>query len=142
MNKFQRNKFFKRIEAKYNLDQIVDPWKGQPEAAAPEYRVISQLEILQCVGNVPGVMLIPRTYQVEVPEGRVYEPWGPTITFTYGTSPVPKNLQQTGNLNIISQVENQIQSKFGMLIHSISTEYQGENNTGQSLYQVTITEKA
>ena len=142
MNKSQRDRFFKRIEAKYRVAQIIDPWKGKPDVPEPEWHVISQLEILQAVKNVRGVMLISRTYKAEIPQEHVVHPWGPTITFTYGTSPVPENLRQTGDRNVMNQVEGQLNARLGTYIHTIKTEYMGENNTGQSLYDVTITQKA
>lgn len=142
MNKTQRDKFFKRIEAKYCLAQLIDPWKDKPDIPKPEWHVISQLEILQSVKNVRGVMLIPGTYKTEIPQGNVHQPWGPTVIFTYGTSPVPTNLRQTGDRNVMSQVENQLNTRLGKYIHAVGTEYLGENTTGQSLYEVTITQKA
>jgi hypothetical protein len=147
MNKNQRDRFFKKIEAKYCVAQAIapgqinDPWKDHAYSD-PEWHVINQLELLQALKNVRDVMLIPHTYEADIPREKTVHPWGPTITFVYGTSPVPANLRQTGNLNIINQVENQINFKLGAYIHAINTEYLGENNVGQSIYKVTITQKA
>lgn len=142
MNKTQRDKFFKRIETKYCLAQIIDPWKNKPSVKRPEWRIINQLDILQAIKNVHGVMLIPSTYHAEIPKEQTIHPWGPTITFIYGTSPVPENLREIGDQNIMNQVESQLNTRLNAYIHVIGTEYLGENNIRQSLYKVTITQKS
>lgn len=144
MNKNQRDKFLKIVEAKYSMAQVIDPWEKKPSIPKPMPHIINELEILQAIKNVPGVMLFPHTYRAEIPQevNYVTRPWGPTITFVYGTAPVPENLRQIGDLNIMNQVEEQLKTKLDLYIHAISTEYQGRNTTGQSTYEVTITQKA
>jgi len=144
MNREQKDRFLKRVEAKYITSQTtIDPWKNKPDKSENnQWRVISESEIFQSIKNIRGVMMFPGTYEVEYPTGNTFQPWGPTVTFNYIAEPALNNLSKTGpNQTLINQVESMLNAKLSQYIHAIGTDYDGEDANGKGIYSITITQK-
>lgn len=148
MNRSQRDKFLKKMANKYIISQqlpMVDPWKNQSAPKTMPAYTISEFSIFQAIKNIRGIMMFPRSYSVEYPEGNVYQPWGATVTFRYIAEPIKTTsdwLNTSGNQNLINQVESQLNNKFNQYVHSVGTTYDGEDGNGKGVYTVTITQKS
>lgn len=147
MNRQQRERFFKRIEAKYSISVDL---KQDPH----HYNAIREMDIFNAVKTIANIMMLPESYSIEYPTPahsnighvEVREPWGPTVTFQYKSKLPPDQYQlngkqyattpTSGDPNLITQVESQLKSTLGAYIYNVGTDYKGNG-----VYEVTITTK-
>ncbi len=110
MNKFQKQQFLKRVEAKYCVSTV----------ESGGYAVITEADIFNCIKNLPGIQMLPGTYEAEMPHKimdiATRNPWGPTVSFE-----VRKFIP---NVNI-DCVENAIKTKLGHLIMRVDAIQEG-----------------
>jgi hypothetical protein len=110
----------------------------QPQNVAKQDNnyVISESDIFSILRKNQYVMMLPSSYYVESPDsGGASSPWGETIVFKYKARR-PGQALNVKDTAISDSIEKQITSKFASIIHSITTEYQGND-----IYYVTITQK-
>jgi hypothetical protein len=109
------------------------------------YYTITPGDIFTIMKDIPNVMMLPNTYNVEMPSSNVVEPWGPSVSFQYTARPlrssqdnrnyVDEMEDKTGNPRIIALVEQQLKTRLSDYIQHVLTKYVGDNT-----YTVVITQ--
>jgi hypothetical protein len=101
------------------------------------YDAITELDVINALKGT--VFVKPNTFNIEIPQRGVVNPWGPSIIFQYTAKPPKQDWTggtsgtEIGDPVIMKTVEDKITARYGKYITNIVSKY-----LGNGTYQVNI----